>query len=160
MEILRHAVVLVHLTGFAILFGAWVVEAIGQRRITRVMTWGMVIAAVAGLALAAPWGIEYSLNYTKLGVKLVILLIIGALLGIGTALILGIGLKVAAVSGTILLFLMYLAEFPLANGGTNPLIDAHILDIIMIITVCLTRAGDTWGLGKWWRGLVGVSWLR
>ena len=41
MEILRHAVVLVHLTGFAILFGAWVVEAIGQRRITRVMTWGM-----------------------------------------------------------------------------------------------------------------------
>ena len=84
MEILRHAVVLVHLTGFAILFGAWVVEAIGQRRITRVMTWGMVIAAVAGLALAAPWGIEYSLNYTKLGVKLVVLLAIGALLGIGT----------------------------------------------------------------------------
>lgn len=87
-------------------------------------------------------------------------LFMAGLLGIGTALILGIGLKVAAVSGTILLFLMYLAEFPLANGGTNPLIDAHILDIIMIITVCLTRAGDTWGLGKWWRGLVGESWLR
>ncbi|GAA1647090.1 Fe-S protein [Microbacterium flavum] len=85
MEILRHAVVLVHLTGFAILFGAWVVEAVGQRRITRLMTWGMVIAAVAGLALAAPWGIEYPLNYVKLGVKLVVLLIIGALLGIGTA---------------------------------------------------------------------------
>ena len=85
MEILRHAVVLVHLTGFAILFGAWVVEAIGQRRITRVMTWGMVIAAVAGLALAAPWGISYDLNYTKIGVKLVVLLIIGALLGIGSA---------------------------------------------------------------------------
>jgi len=85
MEILRHAVVLVHLTGFAILFGAWVVEAVGRRRVTRVMTWGMVIAAVAGLALAAPWGISYDLNYVKLGVKLVILLIIGALLGIGTA---------------------------------------------------------------------------
>jgi hypothetical protein len=56
MEILRHAVVLVHLVGFAVLFGAWVVEAVGQRRITRLMTWGMVIAAVAGLALAAPWG--------------------------------------------------------------------------------------------------------
>lgn len=85
MEILRHVVVLVHLTGFAILFGAWVVEAFGQRRFTRLMTWGMVIAAVAGLALAAPWGISYDLNYTKIGVKLVILLIIGALLGIGTA---------------------------------------------------------------------------
>lgn len=85
MEILRHAVVLVHLTGFAVLFGAWVVEAVGRRRITRLMTWGMVIAAVAGLALAAPWGISYDLNYVKLGVKLVILLIIGALLGIGSA---------------------------------------------------------------------------
>ncbi|KIC58465.1 hypothetical protein [Microbacterium hominis] len=85
MEILRHVVVLVHLTGFAILFGAWVVEAVGQRRVTRLMTWGMLIAAVAGLSLAAPWGIDYPLNYTKLGVKLVVLLAIGALLGIGTA---------------------------------------------------------------------------
>ena len=85
MEILRHVVVLVHLTGFAILFGAWVVEAVGQRRVTRLMTWGMLVAAVAGLALAAPWGIDYPLNYTKLGVKLVVLLAIGALLGIGTA---------------------------------------------------------------------------
>lgn len=84
MEILRHVVVLVHLVGFAVLFGAWVVEAFGQRRFTRLMTWGMVIAAVAGLALAAPWGISYDLNYTKLGVKLVVLLAIGAILGIGT----------------------------------------------------------------------------
>ena len=85
MEILRHAVLLVHLTGFAVLFGAWVVEAFGQRRFTRLMTWGMVLAAVAGLALAAPWGISYELNYTKIAVKLVVLLAIGALLGIGTA---------------------------------------------------------------------------
>lgn len=84
MEILRHAVVLVHLTGFAVLFGAWVVEAFGQRRVTRLMSWGMALAAVAGLALAAPWGISYELNYVKLGVKLAILLVIGALLGIGT----------------------------------------------------------------------------
>lgn len=85
MEILRHAVVLVHLVGFAVLFGAWIVEAVGQRRITKLQTWGMVIAAVAGIALAGPWGISYELNYTKLGVKLVVLLIIGALLGIGSS---------------------------------------------------------------------------
>ncbi|MCT9818836.1 Fe-S protein [Microbacterium sp. W1N] len=85
MEILRHAVVLVHLVGFAVLFGAWVVEAFGQRRITRLQSWGLAIAAVAGLALAGPWGISYELNYVKLGVKLVVLLIIGALLGIGSA---------------------------------------------------------------------------
>lgn len=83
MEILRHAVVLVHLVGFAVLFGAWAVEALGQHRITRLMHWGLAIAGVAGFALAAPWGIEYDLNYVKIGTKLVILLVIGALLGIG-----------------------------------------------------------------------------
>ena len=84
METLRGIVLLVHLVGFAVLFGAWVVELVnGKRGITRVMHWGLGIAAVAGLALAAPWGIEYDLNYAKIGTKLAILIIIGALLGIG-----------------------------------------------------------------------------
>lgn len=84
METLRGIVLLVHLVGFAVLFGAWVVELVnGKRGITRVMHWGLAIAAVAGLVLAAPWGIEYDLNYAKLGTKLVILIVIGALLGIG-----------------------------------------------------------------------------
>ncbi|WP_127792544.1 Fe-S protein [Agromyces sp. LHK192] len=84
MEFLRHLVLLIHLIGFAVLFGAWVVELFnGKRGITRVMHWGLAIAGVAGLVLAAPWGIEYDLNYVKIGTKLVILLAIGALLGIG-----------------------------------------------------------------------------
>jgi len=83
MEILRHAVVLVHLVGFAVLFGGWVVEAFGKRGVSRIMHWGLAIAGVAGIALAAPWGISYDLDYAKLGTKLVILLVIGALLGIG-----------------------------------------------------------------------------
>ncbi|WP_353828147.1 Fe-S protein [Agromyces sp. SYSU T0242] len=84
MEFLRHLVVLIHLIGFAVLFGAWVVELFnGKRGITRLMNWGLLIAGVAGLALAAPWGIEYDLNYAKIGTKLVILVVIGALLGIG-----------------------------------------------------------------------------
>ena len=86
MEFLRHLVVLVHLVGFALLFGTWAVEAIGGRRnVTRLMNWGLAVAAAAGLALAAPWGVSYELNYIKIGVKLVILLVIGALLGIGSA---------------------------------------------------------------------------
>ncbi|MFB7893059.1 Fe-S protein [Microbacterium sp. NPDC056044] len=83
MEILRHVVVLVHLVGFAILFGAWVVEAVGKHRITRLMNWGLAIAGLAGLILAAPWGLTYEPNYMKIGVKLIILVVIGALLGIG-----------------------------------------------------------------------------
>ena len=85
METLRHVVVLIHLVGFALLFGAWAVEAYNRRlQVTPLMQWGLGIAALAGLVLAAPWGIEYDLNYVKLGVKLLILLAIGALLGIGS----------------------------------------------------------------------------
>ncbi|UPL16178.1 Fe-S protein [Microbacterium galbinum] len=83
---MRHIVLFVHLIGFAVLFGAWAAQAFGGKRVfTRLMSIGMAIAAVAGLALAAPWGISYELNYVKIGVKLVLLLVIGALLGIGTA---------------------------------------------------------------------------
>ncbi len=86
MEILRHVVVYLHIIGFAVLFGAWLVEAVARRaHVTRLMSIGMTIAAVTGLALAAPWGISYELNYVKLGVKLVVLLAIGAILGIGAA---------------------------------------------------------------------------
>lgn len=86
LEILRAVVVFVHITGFALLFGAWAVEAYNRRmRVTPVMNIGLVVAAVAGLILAAPWGISYDLNYAKIGIKLVILLVIGALLGMGSA---------------------------------------------------------------------------
>jgi hypothetical protein len=86
MEFLRHVVVLVHLTGFAILFGAWVVQAVSRRlEATRLMEWGLAIAGLAGLILAAPWPAGIELNYVKIGVKLVILLVIGALLGISRA---------------------------------------------------------------------------
>lgn len=87
MEILRHIVLLVHLVGFAVLFGAWVVQLFGKRELTRLMTWGLLIAGVAGLALAAPWGVPEGVefNYAKIATKLVILVIIGAVLGIGAA---------------------------------------------------------------------------
>lgn len=86
MEILRHLVVLIHLIGFATLFGAWIVEAVARRvQVTRLMSYGLLISLVTGLVLAAPWGIEYDLNYTKIAVKLVVLVVIGALLGIGSA---------------------------------------------------------------------------
>ncbi|MBD8011155.1 Fe-S protein [Microbacterium sp. Re1] len=88
METLRHIVLFVHLVGFAVLFGAWAVQAFGgKREIVKLMHIGVTIAAVAGLALAAPWGLPdgVEMNYAKIGTKLVILLIIGAFLGIGQA---------------------------------------------------------------------------
>lgn len=86
MELLRDVVVFVHIIGFALLFGSWAVEAVSRRfSISPVMNYGLVVALVTGLALAAPWPAGIELNYPKIGTKLVILVVIGALLGIGSA---------------------------------------------------------------------------
>ena len=86
MEVLRGVVVLLHIVGFAVTFGAWVAEAAAKRfRTTRVMDWGLLVSLVTGLALAAPWPAGIELNYPKVWIKLVILVILGGLLGMGGA---------------------------------------------------------------------------
>src|SRR5919197_6112047 len=83
------------------------------------------------------------------------------LLGIGVALIAGIGLRVAAVSGTVMMLLMWAAEWPLAkftsagepSMSTNPIVDYHIIYALALIAVALTYAGNTWGLGRLWAKL-------
>ena len=86
MEVLRNVVVLLHIVGFAVSFGAWVAEAAARRfRTTRVMDYGLLVSLITGLALAAPWPAGIELNYLKIGVKLVLLVILGGLLGMGNA---------------------------------------------------------------------------
>jgi thiosulfate dehydrogenase [quinone] large subunit len=83
------------------------------------------------------------------------------LLGIGIALILGVGLRIAAFSGTVMMLLMWAAEWPLAkftsageaSMSTNPIVDYHIVYALAAIVVALTYAGNTWGLGRWWARL-------
>jgi len=69
------------------------------------------------------------------------------LLGIGVALTLGAGMRLAAITGVVLYAMMWAASFPLQ---TNPLIDDHVLGAITVVVLALTLAGDTWGLGRWW----------
>jgi thiosulfate dehydrogenase [quinone] large subunit len=69
------------------------------------------------------------------------------LLGIGLALILGIGLKVAAVAGTVMYVMMWAVVLPLT---TNPIVDDHLTGAVTLILFALTAAGTTWGLGRWW----------
>ena len=49
------------------------------------MDYGLLVSLLTGLALAAPWPAGIELNYPKIGVKLVILVVIGGLLGMGSA---------------------------------------------------------------------------
>lgn len=69
------------------------------------------------------------------------------LLGIGIALILGVGMRIAAVSGALLYVLMWTVVLPPEN---NPVIDDHLLGAVSLIALALVHAGDTWGLGRWW----------
>lgn len=73
------------------------------------------------------------------------------LLGVGAALMLGIGTRVAAVSAAAMYTLMYLAAFPIA---TNPLYDTHLLLAVAVVAMAGLAAGDHVGLGKQWTHLV------
>ena len=69
------------------------------------------------------------------------------LLGIGLALTLGIGMRVAAVSGAILYLLMWSVVLPPDN---NPVLDDHVLGAITLVVLAALDTGNTWGLGKVW----------
>jgi hypothetical protein len=86
MELLRNVVVLLHIVGFAVTFGAWVAEAAARRfRTTRLMDYGLLVSLLTGLALSAPWPAGIELNYPKIGIKLVILIVTAGLTGMGNA---------------------------------------------------------------------------
>lgn len=72
------------------------------------------------------------------------------LLGIGLALILGIGMKIAAWSGAAMMVFMYLAALWPAN---NPFMDDHLVYALVLVGLAYAGAGDTWGLGEKWSQL-------
>jgi len=82
------------------------------------------------------------------GNGLVNFLFIVGLLGIGVALLLGIGVRVAAASGAVLVILMWSASLPPAN---DIFMDDHIIYALVLVGLALVNAGDTFGLGTWWK---------
>ena len=83
------------------------------------------------------------------------------LLAIGVALIAGVAMRIAAISGVVMLALMWLAEVPFAQftsageptGSPNPFADSHYIYAIVLIVLAATYAGTTWGLGRTWARL-------
>jgi thiosulfate dehydrogenase (quinone) large subunit len=69
------------------------------------------------------------------------------LLGIGAALVLGIGTRIAAASGALLLIFMWMASLPLAN---NPFMDDHLVYAIVLVGLAAVHAGNTLGFGRMW----------
>ena len=93
------------------------------------------------------------------------------LAGIGIALILGIGMRIATSTGVLLLAFMWFAEFPIARftsagaatSSTNPFIDYHFVYAVVLVVLAVFAAGETWGFGRTWAKLDFVArnpWLR
>jgi thiosulfate dehydrogenase [quinone] large subunit len=87
------------------------------------------------------------------------------LLGVGLALTAGVALRLAAVAGTAMMALMWIAEWPpakhLSDGAasmsTNPFADYHLVYAVVLIALAAAGAGATWGLGRAWARLSFVS---
>ncbi|MGV9911080.1 hypothetical protein [Streptomyces tendae] len=93
------------------------------------------------------------------------------LLGIGLALAAGVALHLAAFAGTVMMALMWVAEWPpakhLSDGSasmsTNPFADYHVVYAVVLIALAVVSAGEALGLGRWWARLPIVrdhAWLR
>jgi thiosulfate dehydrogenase [quinone] large subunit len=89
------------------------------------------------------------------------LLFMVGLLTVGVALILGVALRLAAAAGTLMMLLMWAAEWPLAqftstgasNGSSNPFVDYHLIYALSAIVLAVIGAGTYFGLAKWWAGV-------
>jgi thiosulfate dehydrogenase [quinone] large subunit len=74
-------------------------------------------------------------------------LFMAGLLGIGVGLILGIGMRLSTVAGSVLLLLMWSSLLWPAN---NPLIDEHLIYVCVLIALNLANSQQKWGLRSWW----------
>ena len=105
---------------------------------------GSPTAGFLGKAATGPFAGFY---HSIAGNPVVDALFMTALLGIGVALILGIGMRIAAAAGALLTVLMWTAVLP---PETNPFMDDHLVYAAVLILLALLSAGNTWGLGRSW----------
>ncbi|HZN71912.1 MAG TPA: hypothetical protein VFC00_09570 [Micromonosporaceae bacterium] len=83
MEFLRLLLRYIHLIGFAMLLGGFLVQYLsGRRQLNVVMQVGLGTMIGSGLLLAIPFPADVELNYVKLAVKLGIAFVIGAIFGV------------------------------------------------------------------------------
>lgn len=69
-------------------------------------------------------------------------------LGVGVALILGVGVRIAGYSGAAMMILFYLAGAILPEH--NPIVDDHIIYAVLLLLFAFMKSGDWLGFGKRW----------
>ena len=105
---------------------------------------GSPTAGFLGKAATGPFTDFY---HSIAGTAVTDFLFMAALLGVGAALMLGIGMRIAAASGALLTVMMWTAVLP---PESNPFMDDHLIYAAVLIVLALLGAGNTLGLGRNW----------
>ena len=74
-------------------------------------------------------------------------LFMAGLLLIGFALIAGIGMRIATISGVLLFMMMWSAMILPEN---NPIIDDHVIYSVVLLGLLAANDRQVWGLRSWW----------
>lgn len=111
-------------------------------------SWLDGVSPTAGFLGHATTGPLASTYHALAGSGLIDWLFMLGLLLIGLALILGIGTRIAGITGSILMLLMFSSLIP---AKQNLLIDEHILYLVVFLIVAHGGTGDEFGFGKAWR---------
>jgi thiosulfate dehydrogenase [quinone] large subunit len=145
-----------------VFFWAFIDKLFGLGRATLAgKSWLDGVSPTVGFLKNAAKGPFTEMFHAMAGNAVVDWLFMLGLCGIGLALIFGVAMRVASVSGFLMVLLMWLVVLPPAQ---NPLVDDHIIyALVFVWFVCNPEVADTLGLGKWWSRMPFVQkmpWLR
>ncbi len=111
-------------------------------------SWAQGVSPTTGFLKFGAEGIFAPFFHSLAGNPFIDWLFMLGLLGIGLSLLLGIGLKIAGYSGALLMSLLYLSLFPSKN---NPLVDEHIIYLLLFLIFAKGEVGHRLSLYEWWK---------
>jgi thiosulfate dehydrogenase [quinone] large subunit len=88
-----------------------------------------------------------SVYHSIAGAGVVNWLFMVGLIAIAVTLLLGIGMRFAAIAGTLMLVLMWSASLPPED---DVFMDNHIIYALLLVGLAIVGAGNTLGLGRRW----------
>ncbi|MCH8959943.1 MAG: HupE/UreJ family protein [Bacteroidetes bacterium] len=111
---------------------------------------------------AAPSAFDVAQTYLALGVEHILggidhLLFVLALLLLGVALMLGIGVRIAAIGGAILMAFLFLAGDVWPEN--NPVNSSNVIEMVVLLGIAYVGPGP-FSLQKWVEGFPALRWIK
>ena len=110
-------------------------------------SWLSGVSPTSGFLQFVPDGLFAPVFNSLSGNIFIDFMFMGGLFLVGLCLLLGIGIKIASYSGALIMLLIYLSLFPPEN---NPLIDEHIIYILVFFGLSIRVREQKFALGKKW----------